>query len=370
MSFNYSSIIDEQLSRDDPLFWNRPTPVNCNTIRIMGIFLCIAAFIGIIFNGTLLYSFIRYKGLRSPPNIFVMFIVGIGLFASCTILPLTGTSSIYCQWLYNRTGCQLSAIVAFLYGCSSSYLLCGASLSRCYIIIRPFQAQYITVNRCIVISCIAIFIAFIWTMLPVIGWNEYTMEGARTSCCINWYDRRISYVSFLFFLFIVVYCIPLIILIIANTITMFGLKRMRKKIENGIQTVFNRKRIEMERRILKSIIITTSGFIFTWTPYAIIFFVSAFQGKDYAISPMATFFCACFAKTSVIWIPMCYVMTSTQFQLNFVNRDALDQSIGTKRIDATAFNASILPQKNGEIMMMKPITENINDIQPIATRID
>ncbi|CAF1664263.1 unnamed protein product, partial [Rotaria sordida] len=304
MSFNYSSIIDEHLSRDDPLFWSRPTPVNCNTIRITGILLCIAAFIGIVLNGTLFYNFIRYKALRSPPNIFIMFIIGMGLFASCTILPLTGTSSIYCQWLYKRTGCQLSAIVAFLYGCSSSYLLCGASLSRCYIIIRPFQARYITVNKCIIISCIAIFIAFIWTILPVIGWNEYTMEGARTSCCINWYDRR--------------------------------LKQMREKIENGIQTIFNRKRIEMEGRVLKNIITITSGFIFTWTPYAVTLFVSAFRGKDYAIPPMATFFCACFAKTSVIWIPMFYVATSTQFQLNFINRDALDQSIGTKRIDTAA----------------------------------
>ncbi|CAF2701419.1 unnamed protein product [Rotaria sp. Silwood2] len=360
MSFNYSSIVDENLSRDDPLFWSRPTPVDCNTIRIMGIFLCIAAFIGIVFNGALFYSFVRYKTLRSPPNIFVMFIVGLGLIASCTILPLTGTSSVYCQWLYKRAGCQLSAIVAFLYGCSSSYLLCAASLSRCYIIVRPFQAKYITVNKCTIVSCIAIFIAFIWTMLPVMGWNEYTMEGARTSCCINWYDRRTSYIAFLFFLFIVVYCVPLIILIIVNTITMLGLKRMREKIENGIQTVFNRKRIEMERRILKSIIITTSGFAFTWTPYAVTLFVSAFRGKDYAISPMATFFCACFAKTSVIWIPMFYVFTSTQFQLNFINRNALDQSIGITRVDAKLANAPILPQKNGQLIL-KPVTENNHD---------
>ncbi len=76
-----------------------------------------------------------------------MFIAGIGLFASCTILPLTGTSSIYCQWLYQRAGCQLAAIIAFLYGCSSSYLLCGVSLSRCYIIIRPFKAKNVTVSK-------------------------------------------------------------------------------------------------------------------------------------------------------------------------------------------------------------------------------
>ena len=147
MSFNYSLIFNEQLSRDDPLFWGSPTPVNCNAVRIIGIFLCIAALAGIACNGALFYSFIRHKALRSPANIFVMFIAGIGLFASCTILPLTGSSSIYCQWLYQRGGCQFSAIVAFLYGCSSSYLLCGVSLSRCYIIIRPFKAKDVTVSK-------------------------------------------------------------------------------------------------------------------------------------------------------------------------------------------------------------------------------
>ncbi len=42
------------------------------------------------------------------------------------------------------------------------------------------------------------------------------------------------------------------ILIVSNTITLIGLKRMREKIEHGIHTVLNRKRIEMERRIVKS----------------------------------------------------------------------------------------------------------------------
>lgn len=147
MSFNYSLIIDENLSRDDPLFWSRPTPVNCDLVRMIGIFLCIAAFVGIVFNGAIFISFLRHKSLRAPSNIFVMFIVALGLFASCTILPLTGTSSVYCRWLYQRVGCQFGASVAFLYGCASSYLLCGASLSRCYIIIRPFQAKKITVSN-------------------------------------------------------------------------------------------------------------------------------------------------------------------------------------------------------------------------------
>jgi hypothetical protein len=75
-------------------------------------------------------------------------------------------------------------------------------------------------------------------------------------------------------------------------------------------------------------------------------FVSAFQGKDYAIPPLATFFCACFAKASVIWIPMLYIGTSTQFELHVVNQNAFEQPTGTNRVDATVATALAAPRKN------------------------
>jgi hypothetical protein len=149
--------MDEAYLPNDPEFWSQPSAVDCGTIRVLGIFLCVAALVGISCNGTLFYSFVKHKALRSPSNIFFMFIAGLGLLASCTILPFTGTSAIYCQWLYREGGCKLSAIIAFLYGCASSYLLCGASLSRCYIIVRPFKAKHVTVSR--------------------ISWRSYLVDG-------------------------------------------------------------------------------------------------------------------------------------------------------------------------------------------------
>lgn len=147
MWFNYSLLINDNLSSTDPRFWNRPTPISCDAVRITGIILCTSALLGVMLNSLLLYSFIRYQALRTSSNIYVMFIAILGLVASCTILPLTGTSSIYCRWLYTRIGCQLSAAMAFVYGCSSSYLLCAVSLCRCYIIVRPFNANAITVSN-------------------------------------------------------------------------------------------------------------------------------------------------------------------------------------------------------------------------------
>lgn len=146
MSYNNSSIIGIDLSPDDPEFWRRPTPIHCPTVRVIGIFLCFAALAGLTLNGWLLYTFLRYKELRTPPNIFIIYIAGVGLLASCANLPLTGSSSIFCYWLFNRAGCRTEGLVAFLYGCSSSYLLCTVSLSRCYIVVRPFHAKNVTVS--------------------------------------------------------------------------------------------------------------------------------------------------------------------------------------------------------------------------------
>ncbi|CAF1021720.1 unnamed protein product [Adineta steineri] len=354
--FNYSSIMNEDLSPDNPLFWSQPTPISCDIVRIVGIFLCIAAVFGILLNGALVYSFIRYKALRRSSNIYVMFIAIIGLIASCTILPLTGISSVYCKWLYKRIGCQMSAALAFIYGCSSSYLLCVVSLSRCYIIIRPLNANTVTVTKSIIISCFAVLLAFIWAMLPIFGWNEYIMEGARTSCCINWYDRRLSYVSFTYFLFVFVYFIPLVILIVSNTITLIGLKRMREKIKHGVNTPLSRKRIEMERRIIKSIIITTCGFIFTWSPYAAALFVSAFQGKDYAIPPLATFLCACFAKSSIIWIPLLHIGTSTQFQFHFVNLTTVNNQVESNKMENEVLQTPLMTHINDGSVIVRTAT--------------
>jgi hypothetical protein len=94
-------------------------------------------------------------------------------------------------------------------------------------------------------------------------------------------------------------------------------------------------------------------------------FVSAFRGKNYAIPPLATFFCACFAKCSVIWIPMLYIGTSTQFKLHIVNQNALNQLIGNNRVDAALVNAPTLLQKNDELRMI-PVTGNIANKQPTA----
>ena len=66
------------------------------------------------------------------------------------------------------------------------------------------------------------------------------------------HDRRLSFMLYNLVIFIFIYLIPLIILITTNTIIYLGLKRMKNKITNGAKADLSQRKIEMERRILKS----------------------------------------------------------------------------------------------------------------------
>ncbi|CAF3610821.1 unnamed protein product [Rotaria sp. Silwood1] len=84
-------------------------------------------------------------------------------------------------------------------------------------------------------------------------------------------------------------------------------------------------------------------------------------GKDYALPPMTIFVCACFAKTSIIWIPILYAHTSTHFQLSFFNQDSLDEPIGSTRVGATLLtNVSMFSRKNNEMPMNTTISKKIH----------
>ena len=70
---------------------------------------------------------------------------------------------------------------------------------------------------------------------------------------------------------------------------------------------------------------TVSGFVVTWSPYAIVFCTTVFGGKNTRLPPAGSFICACFAKTSVMWIPMLYMSTSTYFKFRFVDLNPFEK---------------------------------------------
>jgi hypothetical protein len=64
--------------------------------------------------------------------------------------------------------------------------------------------------------------------------------------------------------------------------------------------------------------------------------MSAFSSSNYVTPPVAVYLCACFAKTSVVWIPMLYISTSTQFRFSLVDKHVSDKLAGNSTVGEVA----------------------------------
>jgi len=65
-----------------------------------------------------------------------------------------------------------------------------------------------------VLGC-ALFALF-WSVVPLLGWSYYNLEGSLTSCGVEWHERSFNVTSYNAVLFILGFFAPLGIIIYCN----------------------------------------------------------------------------------------------------------------------------------------------------------
>jgi len=104
----------------------------------------------------------------------------------------------------------------FFVGCSSIYMMVVLSLQRYYIISKPLNIRKINLKSTLIIIAVCCILGLIWSLMPLTGWTYYTLEGAYTSCGLEFELQTFNIISFNISLFTFVFALPLIIIAITN----------------------------------------------------------------------------------------------------------------------------------------------------------
>ncbi len=112
------------------------------------------------------------------------------------------------RWPFGKIGCDLTATLMFFIGCTSVYMLVAISLQRYYIIRRPFNIRKITQKTTLIVIGISCALGLTWSLLPLIGWSSFVLEGALTSCGPDFHSKTFNNLSFNITLFLTVFVIP------------------------------------------------------------------------------------------------------------------------------------------------------------------
>ena len=81
---------------DDYLF-ERPSPVDCSTLKIISFYLAFIFMIGVLSNTTLIWILCSCKRLRTRLNIFIITLCVINLIATLIEVPLVMISNYKCR---------------------------------------------------------------------------------------------------------------------------------------------------------------------------------------------------------------------------------------------------------------------------------
>lgn len=102
-------------------------------------------------------------------------------------------------------------------GLTQMYLMAAISFERFVIIYRPLSIKGINREKTFIVIAICTFIGLVWSLAPFLGWSYYSLEGALTSCSVEWSERSFNVISYNISIFAFSFLIPMGIIFFTNT---------------------------------------------------------------------------------------------------------------------------------------------------------
>ncbi|CAF1051697.1 unnamed protein product [Brachionus calyciflorus] len=296
--------------------------VECYKLQIISFYLMVLFLSSLFCNIILLYIIYKFNRFRTSLNIYILSLICLNLIGTLIELPITILSNFNCQWIFSQLGCVISGFLMYFIGCTSIYIMALISLERYFMIYNSLKTK-LNSNQVLFSILICVILGFIWAFLPLVGWSHYSLEGALTSCSVEWNERNFNVLSYNVTIFITVFFIPILIIIITN----FKLIKLIKDFRNVYKKfnfVYMRKKFNAERKATFSMILITVGFVISWIPYALVSLYRVFV--DQKVSPLMGTIPAMFAKSTLLWTSLLYIYSNRQIRVLiksfFVRRNA------------------------------------------------
>ena len=269
-------------------------------VATLGIFCFIMTFFGILGNGTVLYSTIRYNAIRLD-RISLIFVQNLALadmlYTICVILPQLITY-IAGRWVLGKVYCVVMAQVGIIPVSANTLTVLAITGYRLRVVMNPFAEASTKVAKA--------GVAVTWTvaMIPTIIFTAYRSKSEfheeNGRCLSDIYDNDAARVP-------VMMCVGLIVLLPLFAITFFNV------ILSYIAIKHSKRRAE-ERANYKALVMvcSLSGlFIVSWTPYVIFTFLKM---KSPSVPPALDLLAFHCIFINSFGNPILYTLTNKRFK--------------------------------------------------------
>ncbi|XP_004483276.1 melanopsin [Dasypus novemcinctus] len=285
----------------------------------LGSVILLVGLTGTLGNLTVIYTFCRSRGLWTTANTFVINLAVSDLLMSITQAPVFFASSLYKQWIFGETGCEIYAFCGALFGIASMMTLLAISLDRYLVITRPLAATGVVSRRRALLALPGIWLyALAWSLPPFFGWSAYVPEGLLTSCSWDYSSFSPSARAYTMLLFCCVFLLPLLAIVYCYICIFRTIRETRRALQNlrageGASPLPG-QRLQSEWRTAKITLLVVLLYVLSWAPYSTVALV-AFAGYAHVLTPYMNSVPAVIAKASAIHNPIVYAITHPEYRM-------------------------------------------------------
>ncbi|XP_036782470.2 melanopsin [Manis pentadactyla] len=287
----------------------------------LGSVILLVGLMGMLGNLTVIYTFCRSRGLRTPANMFIINLAVSDFLMSFTQAPIFFASSLYKRWLFGEAGCEFYAFCGALSGITSMITLMAIALDRYLVIMHPLAAVGVVTKRRAGLVLLGIWLyALAWSLPPFFGWSAYVPEGLLTSCSWDYMSFTPSVRAYTMLLFCFVFFLPLLVIMYSYFFIFRAIRETGQALqafgafEGGGESSRQRQRLQREWKMAKMELLVIFLFVLSWAPYSTVALM-AFAGYAHVLTPYMNSVPAVIAKASAIHNPIIYAITHPKYRM-------------------------------------------------------
>ncbi|XP_050390243.1 rhodopsin, GQ-coupled [Patella vulgata] len=162
------------------------------------------------------------------------------------------------------------------------------------------------------IMCLVNFPMLIWACLN----GSWPLNNI--SCCFDYLSRDTANIAFIICLFIFCFVIQFIIIMYCySSMLVFICRHERMFISSHFMKAdrASRKKLKLELKVTRLVLIVISSFCLSWLPFSVIALIGAF-GNTALVTPLTSILPGVLAKTSTAVNPILYAMSHPKFQMS------------------------------------------------------
>ena len=269
---------------------------------------------GVLLNGLMCITFLRYRTLLKDENIVLLSMAFSDLLCCAVAIPTSMISNLKKKWVFEDSGCKGHAFVVTWCSVVSITHLAALAYNR-YETMSLRREKLIKGKRVLYIVGAMWAYSFIFAIAPVAGWSRYTTEGIGTSCSVDWQASDTIAVSYTAFIFLGCFVTPVGVIAFSYYKVYREVKNMTKKATEtwGKMSHLAKQSLKCQRQMAIRLFAMIVAFLLAWTPYSVVSLVSAF-GKPHLIGPLTASVPAYLAKSSNLHNPLLYFMLYKRFR--------------------------------------------------------